>query len=89
MKKWILRILLVILIAVGIVGGIFIYNGHQLYKDALNTISLSDKVDKKKITDIFTANISYEERKKQSLKYSNFFDGKGMDRVIRIIVSTY
>lgn len=46
MKKWILRILLVILIAVGIVGGIFIYNGHQLYKDALNTISLSDKVDK-------------------------------------------
>lgn len=51
--------------------------------------SFSDKVDKKKITDIFTANISYEERKKQSLKYSNFFDGKGMDRVIRIIVSTY
>ena len=46
MKKWILRILLVLGIIVGIIAGIFIYNGHELYQNALDTISLSDKIDK-------------------------------------------
>ncbi len=46
MKKWILRILLFLLCAVIIVGGIFVYNGYQMYKSALDAISLSDKVDK-------------------------------------------
>lgn len=44
MKKWILRILLFLLCAIMIVGGIFVFNGYQMYKDALDTISLSDKV---------------------------------------------
>ena len=43
MKKWILRIFLLLVIIVGIIAGIFIYNGHELYQNALNTISLSDK----------------------------------------------
>lgn len=46
MKKWILRIFLLLVIIVGIIAGIFIYNGHELYQNALNTVSLSDKVDK-------------------------------------------
>lgn len=46
MKKWILRILLVLLCILFIIGGIFVFNGYQVYKEALNTISLSDKVDK-------------------------------------------
>ena len=46
MKKWILRILLVLGIIVGIIAGIFIYNGHELYQNALDTVSLSDKIDK-------------------------------------------
>lgn len=45
MKKWILRILLFLLCAVIVVGGIFVYNGYQMYKSALDTISLSDKVE--------------------------------------------
>ena len=44
MKKWILRILLFLLCAIMIVGGIFVFNGYQMHKDALDTISLSDKV---------------------------------------------
>lgn len=44
MKKWILRILLFLLCAIMIVGGVFVFNGYQMYKDALDTISLSDKV---------------------------------------------
>lgn len=46
MKKWILRILLVLLCAILVVGGIVVFNGYQIYKDALSTISLTDKVDK-------------------------------------------
>lgn len=46
MKKWILRILLVLLCTIFIIGGIFVFNGYQMYKEAINTISLSDKVDK-------------------------------------------
>lgn len=46
MKKWILRIVLFCIIIVGIIVGIFVYNGHELYKSALNAVSLSDKVDK-------------------------------------------
>ena len=45
MKKWILRILLIILCAIVLIGGILVFNGYQLYKSALDTISLSDKVE--------------------------------------------
>ena len=44
MKKWILRILLFLLCAIIIVAGIFIFNGYQMYKEALDSISLSDKI---------------------------------------------
>ena len=44
MKKWILRILLVLLCVILVVAGIFIFNGYQLYKEALDEISLTDKV---------------------------------------------
>ena len=46
MKKWILRILLVLLCLILVVAGIFIFNGYQLYKEALDEISLTDKVAK-------------------------------------------
>ena len=46
MKKWILRMVLLLLVVIGIIGGIFVYNGHQVYQDAINAVSLSDKVDK-------------------------------------------
>ena len=46
MKKWILRMVLLLLVIIGIVGGVFVYNGHQVYQDAINAVSLSDKVDK-------------------------------------------
>ena len=41
MKKWILRILLCVIF---VVAGIFIFNGYKLYKEALDEISLTDKV---------------------------------------------
>lgn len=44
MKKWILRILLVLLCVILVIAGIFIFNGYQLYKEALAQISLADKV---------------------------------------------
>ena len=44
MKKWILRILLLLLCVIIIIGGIFLFNGYQMYKEALDTISLSDRV---------------------------------------------
>ena len=44
MKKLILRILLTILFTIIVIGGIFVFNGYQMYKDALDTISLQDKV---------------------------------------------
>lgn len=44
MKKWILRILLLLLCVIIIIGGIFLFNGYQMYKEALDTISLTDKV---------------------------------------------
>lgn len=44
MKKLILRILLIILFTIIVIGGIFVFNGYQMYKDALDTISLQDKV---------------------------------------------
>lgn len=46
MKKWIFRIFLLIISIVVVVGGIFVYQGYQVYKDALDTVSLSDKVEK-------------------------------------------
>lgn len=46
MKKWIFRIFLLIISIVIVVGGIFVYQGYQVYKEALDTVSLSDKVDK-------------------------------------------
>lgn len=45
MKKWIGRILLILICAVLVVGGIFVFNGYQEYKQALETTSLSDKIE--------------------------------------------
>lgn len=45
MKKLILRVLLVLLCAIIVVCCIFIFNGYKIYQDALDTISLSDKVE--------------------------------------------
>ncbi len=44
MKKWIKRILLVLFSAVIVIGGIFVFNGYQMYKDAINTVSIDDKI---------------------------------------------
>ncbi len=44
MKKWILRILIILLV-LGIIAGAFVlYQGHKMYKEALDQISLEDKV---------------------------------------------
>lgn len=46
MKKWIFRIFLLIISVIIVIGGIFVYQGHQVYKDALSAVGLSDKVEK-------------------------------------------
>lgn len=46
MKKWIIRILVFILLIAFIAGGYIVYQGHSMYKEALNNISLSDKIAK-------------------------------------------
>ena len=44
MKKWILRILIILLV-LGIIAGAFVlYQGHKMYKEALDQVSLEDKV---------------------------------------------
>ncbi len=48
MKKWIVRILILILVIGLAVGGFIVYQGYCMYKDALDTISLSDKIEKVK-----------------------------------------
>ena len=53
MIKFIKRTLLFILIVALISGGFIIYQGHQVYKNALATISLSDKVEKVKKDDTY------------------------------------
>lgn len=46
MKKIIFKILILIL-CIGFIGGCFIvYNGYNMYKDALETVSLKDKIEK-------------------------------------------
>ena len=46
MIKFIKRTLLFILIVALIAGGFIVYQGHQVYKNALNSISLADKIEK-------------------------------------------
>ena len=46
MKKWIIRILVFILLIALIAGGYIVYQGHSMYKEALNNISLSEKIAK-------------------------------------------
>lgn len=53
MKKWFLRILLLLLCALIVFAGVFIFNGYQLYKQALDTISLSDKINQIKQDDTY------------------------------------
>ena len=53
MVKFIKRTLLFILIVVIIAGGFIVYQGHKVYKEALNTISLSDKIEKVKKDDTY------------------------------------
>ena len=53
MIKFIKRTLLFILIVALISGGFIIYQGHQVYKNALATISLSDKIEKVKKDDTY------------------------------------
>ena len=45
MKKWILRILLILFCIVVLACSFLAFNGYTMYKDALSTTSLSDKVD--------------------------------------------
>ena len=45
MKKWILRILLILFCIVVLACSFLAFNGYMMYKDALSTTSLSDKVD--------------------------------------------
>lgn len=46
MKKWIIRFLILILLVILCVGVFILYQGHSMYQEALNTISLSDKIEK-------------------------------------------
>ena len=53
MIKFIKRTLLFILIVALIAGGFIVYQGHQVYKNALNSISLADKIEKIKKDDSY------------------------------------
>ncbi len=55
MKKWIFRILIIFLIIILVAGGFVLYKGHKLYKDALENISLSDKIAKVKADESFVS----------------------------------
>jgi len=45
MKKWILRILIILLVLSIIAGAFVLYQGHKMYKEALDQISLEDKIE--------------------------------------------
>ncbi len=51
--KLIKKILLILLVIVIILAGFVIYKGHSLYKDALKSISLEDKIEKIKTDDSY------------------------------------
>lgn len=46
MKKWILRILILFLLIALLAGGFIVYQGHSMYKEALNKVSLDEKITK-------------------------------------------
>ena len=51
MVKFIKRTLLFILIIVIIASGFVLYQGHKVYKNALDSVSLEDKIQKIKNDD--------------------------------------
>ena len=54
MVKFIKRTLLFILIIVIIASGFVLYQGHKVYKNALDSVSLEDKIQKIKNISILT-----------------------------------
>lgn len=46
MKKWILRIFILLFVLGILTAGFFVYQGYAMYQEALNTISLKDKIEK-------------------------------------------
>ena len=53
--KFLRRLLLIILILIIIVGGVIFLNGYKLYKNTLETLSLSDKIAEIKSKDTYVS----------------------------------
>ena len=45
MRKFLKKLVLISLLAVIIIGGTFTYQGYNLYKEAINEVSIEDKVE--------------------------------------------
>lgn len=83
MIKFIKRLLLLIIIAIIAVAGVFIYQGYQLYEEAINETSISEKIEE--IKSEKTNYIEYENLPENyinaivAVEDRRFFEHNGID----------
>lgn len=83
MIKFIKRLLLLVIIAIIAVAGVFIYQGYQLYEEAINETSISEKIEE--IKNEKTNYIEYENLPEDyinaivAVEDRRFFEHNGVD----------
>lgn len=85
MRKFLKKLVLISLLAVIIIGGTFTYQGYNLYKEAINEVSIEDKVEEiKNATEDY---VEFEELPKDyinaviAVEDRRFFEHNGIDLI--------
>lgn len=85
MKKFLKRLILLIVLIIVVIIGIFVYQGYSLYKEAINEISIQDKINE--IKSEVTEYIGYDELPQDyinaviAVEDRRFFSHNGVDAI--------
>lgn len=85
MKKFLKRLILLIVLIIVVIIGIFVYQGYSLYKEAINEISIQDKINE--IKSGVTEYIEYDELPQDyinaviAVEDRRFFSHNGVDAI--------
>lgn len=85
MKKFLKRLILLIVLIIVVIIGIFVYQGYSLYKEAINEISIQDKINE--IKSEVTEYIKYDELPQDyinaviAVEDRRFFSHNGVDAI--------
>lgn len=85
MKKFLKRLILLIVLIIVVIIGIFVYQGYSLYKEAINEISIQDKINE--IKSGVTEYIEYDELPEDyinaviAVEDRRFFSHNGVDAI--------